>query len=76
MLRYTKFFEHVRVTANTCNAIAMAGEVLASFYVLSESGGVNGQPIHKEKFNVPVDKEVHNELHKFKIHFAKFTSIN
>ena len=61
--------------------IARTGEqpsikVLASFYVTSELSRVNGKPIRKEKFNVPVDKEVHNELHKFKMHFAKFFLIN
>ena len=47
--------------------------VLESFYLTPESGKVNDQSIHKEKFDVPVDKEIHQELHKFKIHFANFT---
>ena len=49
--------------------------VLVSFYLTPESGKVNGQPIHKEKFNVPVDKEEHKELHKLEIHSANFTSV-
>ena len=49
--------------------------VLVSFYLTPEFVKVNGQPIHKDKFNVPVDNEVHKELHKFKVHFANFTSV-
>ena len=49
--------------------------VLVSFYLTPEFGKVIGQPTHKDKFNVPVDNEVHKELHKFKVHFASFTSV-
>ena len=36
---------------------------------------VNGHPVHKEIFNVPIEMEGHKELHKFKKHFESFTSI-
>lgn len=48
---------------------------IVSFYLMPESGKVDGQPIHKEKFNVPIEKELHKELHNFKKHFEGFTSV-
>ena len=71
-----------RVEANTFSSgtIIIASNktnvrMLVSFYLTPRSSKVDGQPIHKEKLNVPVDKEVHKELHKFKKHFANLTSV-
>ena len=54
---------------NTCsrpgplNVVAMARvRVLISFYLTPESDKVEGQPIHKEKFNVPIEREGHKAL--------------
>ena len=70
-----------RVEANTFSSVTLvmsSNETnvreLVSLYLTAESGKVNDQPIHKGKFDVPVDKEVHQELYMFKIDFANFTS--
>ena len=48
---------------------------LVSFYLTPESGKVNGQPIHKEKFNVPMEREAHKEFLNFQAHLASFTGL-
>ena len=53
-----------------------AVRVLVSFFLTPESGTVSSQPIHKEKFNVPISAENHKDFHTFKTHFTKFTAIN
>ena len=47
---------------------------LVSFYLTPESGKVNGQPIHKEKFNVSMEREAHKEFRNFQAHLASFTA--
>ena len=57
--------------------VAMASvRVLVSFYLMPELGKVKGQPICKEKFNLPIKTEGHKELLKFKNHFENFTSFS
>ena len=50
--------------------------VLCSFFLTPESGKVDSQPIHKEKFNLPICQDKHKSLHDFKTHLEKFTDIN
>ena len=49
--------------------------VLVSFYLTTESGQTSGQPIHKEKFSVPISKENHWELNIFKRHVHDYTGL-
>ena len=49
--------------------------VLVSFYLTTESGQTSGQPIHKEKFNVPISTENHKEITIFKRHLHDFTGL-
>ena len=49
--------------------------ILVSFYLTTESGQTSGQPIHKEKFSVPISKENHWELNIFKRHLHDFIGL-
>lgn len=49
--------------------------VLVSFFLTTECAQSSGQPIHKEKFNVPISAEHHSELHSFKRHLLDFTGL-
>ena len=46
-----------------------------SFYLTTESDQNSGQPIHKEKFNVPISTENHRELNILKCHLHDFTGL-
>lgn len=49
--------------------------VLVSFYASREDGSVRSEPLHKEKFSVPVSEGRHQDLHEFKRHVRSFTDI-
>lgn len=49
--------------------------VLVSFYASREDGSVRSEPLHKEKFSVPVSEARHQDLHEFKRHLMSFADI-
>ena len=63
------------MTANNADPGVKTVRVLVSFYLTTESGKTSGQPIHKEKFNVPISTENHTELYIFKRHLPDFTGL-
>ena len=46
-----------------------------SFFLAMESGQTLSQPLHKEKFNVPILENDHKELRSFKHHLMQFTGL-
>ena len=48
---------------------------VVSFFLAMESGQTSSQPLHKEKFNVPISENDHKELHSFKHHLMHFTGL-
>ena len=46
-----------------------------SFFLATESGQTSSQPLHKEKFNVLISENDHNELRSFKHHLMQFTGL-
>ena len=48
---------------------------VVSFFLATESGQTSSQPLHKEKFNVPISENDHKELRSFKHHLMQFTGL-
>ena len=46
-----------------------------SFFLATECGQTSSQPLHKEKFNVPISENDHKELRSFKHHLMNFTGL-
>ena len=46
-----------------------------SFFLATESCQTSSQPLHKEKFNVPISENDHKELRSFKRHLTQFTGL-